>query len=216
MKRQTNKILLWTGLITLLIGVGLNVLMFVSQAWPTYLFFILCGIGLLQIFIALGFKNIKTGWQILWGLLPFLILYGLIAKDSASYDIFLIPDGYRGQVVVEYGVQDGVEKENEGKWRIYRIPDKGHLKTQFTIKGNSIRLSESKYYYVDKKGNRKELKHYCEYCEDKDTTNIQVIYGSLGTSNNKSFQDFIIDIPNKEYRIKDYSAQKTFDRLDNE
>lgn len=216
MRRQTNKILLWTGLITLLLGIGLNVLMFVSQALPTYLFFILCGIGLLQIFIALAFKNIKTGYQILWGLLPFLTLYGLIAKDSASYDIFLIPEGYRGQVVIEYGVHDGVEKENEGKWRIYRIPDHGHLKTQFIIKGNSIRLSDSKYYYVDKKGNRKEIKHYCEHCEDKDTTNIQVIYGSLGTSNNKSFQDFIIDIPNNEYRNKDYSTQNTFDRLDNE
>jgi hypothetical protein len=216
MRRQTNKILLWTGLITLIVGIGLNILMFVSQAWPTYLFFILCGIGIIQIIIALGFKNIKTGWQIFWSILPFLTLYGLIAKDSASYDIFLIPENYRGQVVIEYGVQDGTKEEYEGKWRVYRIPESGHLKTTFTIKGNSIRLSGSKYYYVDKKGNRKELKHFCEHCEDKDTTSIQVIYGSLGTSNNKSFQDFIIDIPNNDFKNKDYSIQKTFDRLDNE
>src|SRR5690606_16084802 len=216
MRRQTNKILLWTGLITLLIGIGLNILMFVSQAWPTYLFFILCGIGLTQILIAIGFKNIKTGWQIFWGLLPFLVLYGLIEKDSASYDIFLIPDNYKGQVVIEYGVLDGAEKEFDGKWRIYRIPENGHLKTKFTVKGNSIRLSGSKYFYVDKVGNRKEIKHYCEHCKDKDTTSIQVIYGSLGTSNDRTFQDFIIDIPNSEYKNKDYSIQKTFDRLDNE
>lgn len=149
-------------------------------------------------------------------MLPFLTLYGLIAKNSASYDIFLIPDGYREQVVIEYGVQDGAEKEFEGKWRVYRVPDSGHLKTMVTVKGNLIQLSGSKYFYVDKNGNRKELKHYCEHWKDKDTTNIQVIYGSLGTSNNKSFQDFIIDIPNNEYKNKDYSLQKTFDRLDNE
>jgi len=207
MKPQTNKILLWTGLITLLIGIGLNILMFISQAWPTYLFFILCGIGLIQILIAVGYKNIKTGWQIFWGLLPFLILYGFIEKDSASYDIFLLPEGYRGQIVIEYGVEDGVEKEFEGKWRIYKIPEDGHLKTQFTIKGYSIRLSDSKYFYADKNDNRKELKHYCEHCSDKDTLTVQVIYGSLRTSDNKSFQDFIIDIPNNEYRNKDYTIQ---------
>ena len=69
---------------------------------------------------------------------------------------------------------------------------------------------------MDKVGNRKEIKHYFEHCKDKDTTSIQVIYGSLGTSNDKTFQDFIIDIPNSEYKNKDYSIQKIFDRLDNE
>ena len=216
MRRQTNKILVWIGLITFIVGIGLNILMFVSQAWPTYLFFILCGIGIIQIFIALGFKKIKTVWQIFWSILPFLMLYGIIAKDSASYDIFLIQDGYRGQVVIEYGVQDGAKEEYDSRWRVYRVPANGHLKTMFTLKGNSIRLSDSKYYYVDKNGNRNELKHFCEHCKDKDTTSVQVIHGSLGTSNNKSFQDFIIDIPNNDYKNKDYSTQKTFDRLDNE
>ncbi len=216
MRRQTNKILLWTGLITIIVGIGLNILMFVSQAYPTYLFFILCGIGIIQIQIVLVFKNIKIGWQIFWSILPFLTLYGLITKDSASYDIFLIPYGYRGQVVIEYGVQDGTKEEYEGEWRVYRVPENGHLRTKFTIKGNSVRLSESKYFYVDKNGKREELKHFCNQCEYKDTTSIQVIYGSLGTSNNKSFQYFIIEIPNNDYKNKGYSIQKTFDLLSKE
>lgn len=202
MRSQTNKILLWAGLITLIIGIGLNVRMFVLEAWPTSLFFILCGIGIIQILISLLFKHIKTGWQIIWSVLPFLTLHVIITKESASHDIFLIPDNYRGQVVIEYGVQDGAEKEYEGKWRVYRVPENGYLKTMFTIKGNSIRLSDSKYFYVDKNGNRKELKHFCKQCKDKDTTSIQVIYGSLGISNNKSFQDFTIEIPNSDYKNK--------------
>ena len=204
MRPQTNKILQWTGLITLIVGIGLTISMFLSPAWPTYLFLIFCGIGIIQIFIALGFKKIKMGWQIFLSILPFLTLYGIIAKDSASYDIFLIPDGYHGKVVIEYGVQDGSKEEFEGKWRVYRVPANGHLKTTFTLKGNSIRLSDSKYYYVDKNGNRKELKHFCEYCKYKDTTSLQVIYGSLSTSNKRSFQDFIIDIPKSDYKNKDY------------
>lgn len=204
MRPQTNKILQWTGLITLIVGIGLTISMFLSQAWPTYLFFIVCGIGLGQIFIALAFKKIKLGWQIIWSIAPFFTLFGILAKDYPSNDIFLIPEGYRGQVVIEYGVQDGAKEEYEDGWRIYRVPANGHLKTTFTLKGNSIRLSDSKYYYVDKNGNRKELKHFCEYCKYKDTTSLQVIYGSLSTSNKRSFQDFIIDIPNYDYKNKDY------------
>ena len=215
MKRQTNKILLWTGLLTLLVGIGLNILMFVFGGWPTYLFFILCGIGLVQIFIARGYKNIKTGWQIFLGLLPFLILYGLIENDKPSDDIFLIPNDFRGQVIIEYGVENGAEKEYEGKWRIYRVPENGHLNTKFTIKGSSIRSSDSTFY-VDKNNKRTRLKHYCEDCKDKDTVNVQVISGSLGANNNHHFLDFVIDIPNYKNRNKDYSIQKTIERLNND
>lgn len=88
MRRLANKILLCTGLITLFIGIGLNILMFVTQAWPTYLFFILCGIGLIQILIALRIKNIKTSWQIFWGLLPVLVLYLIIKKPMLHLIIF--------------------------------------------------------------------------------------------------------------------------------
>jgi hypothetical protein len=77
MKQQTNKILFYAGLITLIIGIGLNIRMFMMQAWPTYLFFILIGVGLVQIAIAFVFKNIKIGWQIFLSVLLFLISYRL-------------------------------------------------------------------------------------------------------------------------------------------
>jgi len=215
MNLKSNKILRWTGLITFLVGVGLSILMYLSQAWPTYLFFLLCGIGIIQVVIAWGFKNIKTTWQFFWSVLPFLTLYVLLAKDSPSHDIFVIPENFRGQVVIEYGVHDGTKKEYEGKWRVYKVPENGHLKTRFTLKGNAIRLSGSKYYFVDNKGNRKRIKHYCEHCEDKDTTSFQVIHGTLETNKNTSFQHFIIDIPNSDNK-KNTSLQKTIERLDNE
>jgi hypothetical protein len=103
--------------------------------------------------------------------------------------------------------------EENGEYTEFRKTD--HLKTRFTIKGNSIRLTDSKYFFVDKKGKRKEIKHFCNYCseKDKDTTNIQVIYGSVGSTENITFQDFIIDIPNNEFKNKDYSLQKTIERI---
>ncbi|MEJ8756690.1 hypothetical protein WG947_06775 [Pontibacter sp. H259] len=199
MKRK-NSILRYFGLTILVLGVVLNILMFILHWWPTYLFFILCGIGIIQIGISFGFSNLRKGWQIFWSSLPFLVGFILFEINSPSDDIFLIPEGYRGQVVIIYGQEEGQPKEYEGRWRVYKIPESGKLKTQFEIKGNSINLSGSKYFYVDKQGNRKELKTFCEYCDNPDTTSIQVIFGSLGSgSSGTSFQDFFIDVPNSEF-----------------
>ena len=83
-------------------------------------------------------------------------------------------------------------------WRIYRVPKSGILKTKFEIKGNSINISDSKYFFVDKNGNRKEIKQFCDYCEKKDSLNIQMIYGKLSGVENGDYQDFYIDIPKKK------------------
>lgn len=183
-----------------MLGVVLNILMFTFHWWPTYLFFILCGIGLIQIGLSLGLSSLRKGWQIFWSTLPLLVGFILFEVNSPSDDIFLIPEGYRGQIVIIYGQEDGQPKEYEGRWRVYKIPKSGKLKTRFEIKGNSINLSGSKYFYVDKQGNRNELKTFCEYCDNPDTTSIQVIFGSLGSgSSGASFQDFFIDIPNIEF-----------------
>ena len=143
-------------------------------------------------------------WQLFWGTIPFLLLLIIIKIESPSYDIFLIPDGFRGEIVIEYDVKNGAAKEFEGKWRIYKIPLTGKLKTEFKIKGKSVRFSQSKYYYVDKNKNRKELKHFCRNCIEKDTTNVQVIPGGLGTRNNTPYLSFFIGIPNNEFTSKNY------------
>lgn len=68
-----NKLLLAFGALALLIGIVLNVKMYIDEAWPTYLFYILCVVGVVQIVIALLIKKIKIGWQVLWIVLPYLM-----------------------------------------------------------------------------------------------------------------------------------------------
>ena len=198
-----NKILLYFGITILTIGIIINILMYVNEWYPTYLFFIVCGIGIIQIGISFLNLKIKKIWQLLWSILPFLIGLVYFQIAAPSKDIFLIPKGYIGKITIQYGQVDGQEKEFEGLWRIYRIPNNGILKTNFEIKGNSISLSDSKYYYVDKTGKRIKIDQSCIYCEEKDTVNIQVIYGIYGSNEKGIFQDFYINIPNNKFkRIK--------------
>lgn len=196
---MTHKpILKFVGISLLVLGTIMNALMFVFQAWPTYIFFIMMAVGLLFFLFSFVFRNMKTTWQIIISLTPFLATYLLFEISSSSKDIFLIPKGFTGQVTIYYDRPNGQEEEYEGEWRIYKIPQSGVLETKFRLKGNSINLSDSKYYYVDSNEKRIELKHYCNYCENKDTVSIQVIYGVVGAGNNGTYQTFYIDSPSKE------------------
>ena len=201
MTKQKNKILRYVGLTVLLIGITLNILMFLSYSWPSYFYFILCGIGVILIFLSFGLRRLSRLIQIAIAAVPFVIGFIYFEINSASDDIFLIPEDYRGQVLILYGQENGQPKEFENGWRIYRIPENGVLRTKFKLKGNYINNSSSKYFLVDKDGNRKLIKQYCEFCKDRDTTTVQVIFGSLGASSTgTTFQDFFVNVPNFEFK----------------
>ncbi len=71
--RKKNLILRYFGLAFLLVGIALNIKMYVNQEWPTYLFFIICLVGIIQIILSVVLKGMKSGWQIFWSLIPFVL-----------------------------------------------------------------------------------------------------------------------------------------------
>ncbi len=71
--RKKNNILKYFGLAVLIIGIGLNIKMYLNQEWPTYLFYIVCFIGILQITMSLILKKINVIWQVFWSLIPFIL-----------------------------------------------------------------------------------------------------------------------------------------------
>lgn len=177
--------------------------MFIFEWYPTYIFILICLVGIIQILFSLVKINIRKIWQIFWALLPLFIGILVFQISSASKDIFLIPENYKGKITIQYNQKNGFEKEFEGLWwRIYKVPKDGILKTKFEIKGNSISYSGSKYYYVDENGNRKEIKRFCENCEEKDTLSVQIIIGTVSENKYGEYQDFYIDIPTRRYRNK--------------
>ena len=73
---RKNLTLRYFGLIVFLIGIILNIKMYLNQEWPTYLFYIICFVGIIQILVSIIFKNLKMKWQLFWSLIPFVL--GLI------------------------------------------------------------------------------------------------------------------------------------------
>jgi hypothetical protein len=73
--RKKNLILRYFGLGFLLLGIALNIKMYVNQEWPTYIFYVLGFIGAIQIIFSLTLGAINKGWQIFWSLLPFLLVF---------------------------------------------------------------------------------------------------------------------------------------------
>jgi hypothetical protein len=198
-----NKILLFCGLLLCTFGTICIVRMFVYNSYPDYSFFIFCFVGLVQTLTAFINNRIEKSWQLLWVFIPIIIWFSYLEIQSSSKDIFLIPDGFKGKVTIQYEQKNGVEKEFEKFWwRVYRIPRNGILKTKFAIKGNSISYSDSKYYFVEEKGNRKPIKQFCDYCKEKDTLNIQVLSGKLVGEENGNYQEFYIDFPKNKYNYE--------------
>ena len=164
-------------------------------------------VGLIFYIISKNFNSIKIYQQIIIIVFPFLIFYVYEDANSPSKDLFLIPEGFRGKVVILYNQKDGQEKEFEGKYRVYKIPSTGILKTKFEVKGDSWNIGDAKYYYIN--GTEKiSIKQYCLYCEKEkiDTISIQAIPGEGGsfssTANENSihYLSFYIDIPNKFFK----------------
>src|SRR5947207_14906753 len=109
MKRIVTTPLGLCGLFYLIGGTTLNIWMFAIQALPTYLFFISMFIGLVFVLLSVIKWSFKFSnyVQSTIGILPILILYTTTKINTPSDDIFLIPDGYRGKVIIIYGQKNG-------------------------------------------------------------------------------------------------------------
>ncbi len=73
--KNKNLILRYFGLFLLIVGIILNIEMYIIQAWPTYLFFIVSGIGIVQIIASFVSKQMKVNWQIIIASISLLILF---------------------------------------------------------------------------------------------------------------------------------------------
>lgn len=80
--RGKNSCLKYSGLWMLIIGIVLNIRMYLMEAWPTYLFYLISFIGIIQLILSLALKPIKIWRQIFWALIPFII--GLICLNIVS------------------------------------------------------------------------------------------------------------------------------------
>jgi hypothetical protein len=98
------------GLAYLLYGLVMNIRMFIEEMWPTYLFFISMGIGLLFLTINKLTKKLPNFrfWQIVIGLLPIIAFYAhmkILNKDNSTeivtvHDISVKNSKYRNGDII--------------------------------------------------------------------------------------------------------------------
>ena len=157
---MTEKILQkrdWKFTIGIILTIFWSVVIGFLHIGVIYLFGIpLVGLVLGFIFIWISKKSIKK--KTLWTTLCIPII---VATFFVSYKIgkaepesFLIPQNYRGQIVVFYNEKCGQEPVYENGRRIYNIPESGILITK--IKENRGYL-DRKFYLLDENGNRSEI-----------------------------------------------------------
>ena len=80
--RGKNLIIRVSGLILLLLGIGFNINMYLSNAWPTYLFYIISLLGLLLLLLSFLSRSIKKQVQVFIVLIPVVALAALLIVSA--------------------------------------------------------------------------------------------------------------------------------------
>ncbi|NGY81612.1 hypothetical protein F6Y03_06370 [Bacillus megaterium] len=75
--------------------------------------------------------------------------------ETSQPSIFLIPEGYKGWVMVEYDKDNGNPSKTEGDYTVFKVNDQGVGKTKTLLSGGG--WARNKYFYVNKNGERKQF-----------------------------------------------------------
>jgi hypothetical protein len=135
------------------------------------------------------------------GLLLIMVLGWLAAMifpKKAEQEIYLLPEGYIGPVIVVLEQPRGVEKKYDGGTRVYDIPMSGILYSQFTVNSGVLRSDDVHFYYQHVDGTRTEIPFMWTWTaggiERLSGAQRQVVTArdaGFGTSINKRRQEFV-------------------------
>lgn len=192
-KGKEKSLFFYSGLFYILMGLPI-----------IYSWFIYIAIGFILIGIVLIFLSrlkIPIAVQAVSAPAPVLLLIFFIWYSESSKNIFLIPKGFTGRVVIVHGCKDGKEREYEGTYRVYRIGSDGLLKTKFSFAGSSFDSLHSRYYYIDADGNREPIED-----RESDKVHPQGLWTLPYERKGETIIDFILDTKQSDppgYRKED-------------
>ena len=69
-------------------------------------------------------------------------------------EVYLIPDGFEGPVILIVGESEGQPIKYENNKRVFEVPQNGILYTQFD---NQKKYVRAEYYYVDRKAKKSQV-----------------------------------------------------------
>ncbi|WP_088104181.1 DUF6843 domain-containing protein [Halalkalibacter urbisdiaboli] len=140
-----------------------------SVFWGLYYFTpIFLALGTISFIIYMLLEKIKRfsngtriGLSILAaGAITIPAIYTFISVTSTeTYDIYLIPQGYEGDVFAFYNIPGAPRVETEEGYTVHKINDEGYFIT--STPDLDYGTVTDKYYYVDKEGNRTLISNTC-------------------------------------------------------
>ena len=98
-------------------------------------------------------------------------------KSDPQKDVFILPEGFKGVVLIAYGQSDGREDIQEDGRLIYKIPGNGILKLK---RASAPTIMQSWYYFESGQGKRTEFYYAIDPGEMK--RNDEKVY-AFGRSN---------------------------------
>jgi len=125
--------------------------------------------------------------------LAFIILLfsGCSHKQPCEEEIYLIPEGFRGKIIVFFDQEDGQEVQYENTARLYQIPSSGFLKSQFPKNGGCMGEGRIRFFYVDSLETRQTLDYFLDIDKENLPTDKDYVLFSF-LSDKSSKPDFVI------------------------
>lgn len=108
--------------------------------------------------------NQKIWLGILSVVVLIIISLFFIFKEERQQYIFLIPEGYKGEVTVTFDQPHAVPLTSEHKFIIFKVPSSGKIATSDSNLTGTI-----DYYYVDQAGNRTQIEDIPNAIQDLHT-----------------------------------------------
>lgn len=134
--------------------------------------------------------------------LGLFIFSGCTEPAQCEEEIYLVPEGFRGKIMVFFDQADGQEKEYENTARVYNIPPSGFIKTQFPKNGGCMSDGRIQFFYEDSMGTRQPLEYYLNIGMDSLKKDIDyVLFTFLNEKNTKP--DFVIHFVGDVSEFKD-------------
>lgn len=124
-------------------------------------------------------------------ILSLLMFTGCTDTPQCEEEIYLVPEGFRGKVMVFFGQADGQTIEYENTARLYHIPASGIIKSQFPKNGGCMGDGRIQFFYEDSLGTRQPLDYFLNIDRHNlPTDRDYVLFTFLNEKNTKP--DFVI------------------------
>ncbi len=203
-KRGKEKtFLFYSGLCYILLGLP------IVYSWFLYVALVSIALGVLFLLLS-KFKMLQSV-QVFLSILPIFAFVSLIIYTESSYNIFLIPKGYTGRVLIVHSCKEGASREYEGRYRVYRISKEGLLKTRFSFAGSSFDSLHSTFFYVDENQTREPIEG-SGITKDPSKVSIQGLWTLQATRTGDTFIDFIVDTPVQDHHSYRLEENKKWQR----